>query len=102
MQQKDNNRMPRPDQRRERRPGAVDRPSRWQSAPLKSVARASGAGAVAPRPAIELPPASIGPAPRPSMAGGIRRTLASRGGLRQALLLNEILGPPVSLRKGSE
>ncbi len=52
------------------------------------------------RPAVaQAPPPAPGPAAaRPSTAEAIRRTLASRGGLRRALLLNEILGPPVALR----
>ncbi len=45
-------------------------------------------------------PITVSPATRPARAHGeLRRTLASRRTLRQAILLNEILGPPKALRK---
>ena len=40
------------------------------------------------------PPQPIPPAP----ARGVRQLLASRQSLRQAMILNEVLGPPKSLR----
>ena len=86
---------------------ALERPAAEESrggrsAPVESASRARAAGTVAPGRSIEPPPAPSPAAARLSIRGAIRRTLASRGGLRRALLLNEILGPPVALRDRSQ
>lgn len=41
---------------------------------------------------------SIGSRPAPDRAGPLRRALGTGAGLRKAVLLSEVLGPPVSLR----
>ncbi len=86
---------------------ALERPAAEESrgersVPMDSVSRARVAGTVAPGRSIEPPPAPGPAVARLSIRVAIRRTLASRGGLRQALLLNEILGPPVALRDRSQ
>lgn len=81
---------------------AVEQVPGRRPVPMESVSRARGAGTVAPGRGSELPPAPSPAAARPSTKAAIRRTLASRGGLRRALLLNEILGPPVALRDRSQ
>ncbi|MGD9891754.1 MAG: hypothetical protein AB7R89_02180 [Dehalococcoidia bacterium] len=43
-------------------------------------------------------PASAPPV-RPATAPGIRQIFSSRRALRQAMILNEVLGPPKSLRQ---
>jgi hypothetical protein len=49
----------------------------------------------------EPPPRTPSPvAPiRPARVPGVRQLLASRRSLRQAMILNEVLGPPKSLRQ---
>ncbi len=47
------------------------------------------------RSTITSPPAQPG-----HRSASLRRTLGSRGTLRQAIVLQEILGPPAALRRG--
>jgi hypothetical protein len=60
---------------------------------------------------IEAPPlpvmaAPVGPAPSPPRrppvvaAAGVRELLRSRDGLRKVMILREVLGPPLALRRG--
>jgi hypothetical protein len=100
MQRKDNSRTRR-DRGLELELPAVEPVPRERSIPMESVSRARDADTVAPRRASDHPSAKGPVAAPPSRTVTIRRTLASRGGLRRALLLNEILGPPVALRDRS-
>lgn len=102
MQRKNNGSKTRRDRGLELERPAAEEARSGRPARMESVSGSRVAGKVAPGRAIEPPPAPGPMAARPSTTVAIRRTLASRGSLRRALLLNEILGPPVALRDCSQ
>ena len=94
MQRKDDSSTTRRDRRIERR-----LPASEASMPLEAGTRARVTGMEARTRPSEPAPGRA--ASRPSIAEAIRHSVGSRSGLRQALVLNEILGPPVALRDRS-
>jgi hypothetical protein len=78
------------------RENLIDQLLRSETVPAEEERRHKRAERTDPSPAPPSPP-PLEPA-RSAPAPGIRGILASRRSLRQAMILNEVLGPPKSLQ----